>query len=201
MELFNLIRCGENLLVFIWCKSIVKLGVGCVKIGFLTNMLQWGSGFGIQGVESFQRSSSDLLKTKSIAIYIPLGDSSTKFLLDGAMMYEQRFQKHAGYVIGLNAQVIGVNVPGTNHKNIVFTSSLLIGYRGFFKAAKGINLSPELWYNIGLVQMGGLNEDYKARPRYIHIGVSDRMKIFTGSIYINSGPLIRFVGLRAGISL
>lgn len=104
-----------------------------------------------------------------------------------------------GVVIGINAQILQANAFA--HKGMVLTSSIPIGYRGYFKAAKGINISPELWYNIGAIQMGGLNNDYFARPRYIHIGVSARMRIFSGSLYFHSGPLYNFGGFRLGISL
>ncbi len=168
--------------------------------GGTTKDLLIGAGINIV---NFSHSEKTPLKAQSIAIYFPASSTFTKWLVDGSTMREQRFLKNYAAVVGLNAQLFKVDSPVIGGAGIKFASSLPIGVRAMFKAAKGINISPEVWYNIGLIQSGGLNNSnaYDARPRYLHIGVSARMKIFSGSIYINSGPLINFLGVRAGISL
>jgi len=152
-------------------------------------------------IVKFSESSSTPLKAQSIAIYLPAKSTITKWLVDASTVREMRFMKNYVALAGFNAQLYKTDSPYVGKSGVKFASSFPIGIRAMYKAAKGINVSPELWYNIGLLRTGGVNDNYNAAPRYVHLGVSARMKIFSGSIYINSGPLIRFVGVRAGISL
>ncbi|MEM6641707.1 MAG: OmpA family protein [Bacteroidota bacterium] len=59
-----------------------------------------------------------------------------------------------------------------------------------------IYIGPEVFYNINVLKSDAFTES----PGYFSLGVNARWKLFHGGVFLNSGNVVNFLGVRAGVS-
>jgi outer membrane protein OmpA-like peptidoglycan-associated protein len=95
---------------------------------------------------------------------------------------------------GFDADIFGVVTDRTGELEAKGFLTIPVGMR-YVHSLGSLKIGPEVYYNYGL-----WGPENWPRASFLHIGTNVRWKIFQGGVFINRGPQISYLGLRAGLA-